>query len=356
MKYIDIDSTYRDRTKSPNPGNFIVDLSQSGTRNTSQTAPDFIIDSFPIHGDGVITFAVGGSAAAPILDVTSSVQNNFYVNYFIEDITLGEFRQVLSYDGTTRIATLVSAFSGGWQDTDAFSIRKTTPFRQATLVGTTTTVATLDGGASTVDNTYVGLYIWFSTTNQVRIVTAYDGALREATLNQPIAAALGAVSYELLLFSRSSFHPIEVDKSASNHQQEICYEVTIIHLIVPSTILSVSNGGTINNYPYIYIEFGNMSGNTISSQRVIHSNSPAATRATFKLPVVDVSNVASNFIKIACDHPPQIMKFNPVGNFFFGVKLPNGEYFTPSVADNMAPSEPNPALQISAMFGYQRVD
>lgn len=354
MKYIDIDSTYRNRNDFPNPGNFNVLLSQSGGRNTSTTALDYIVDSFPIHGDGVITFA-GGAAGAPVLDATTSTQDNFYVNHYLEDITLGEFRLITNYDGGTRTATLASAFGGGWAAGDTYYIRKGIPFRQNTLVGATTTVATLDAAASAVDDEYNGLYIWFPTTGEVRIITDYDGGTQTATLNQPIAAALGAVAYELLSFSRDNANPMTMDRSSASHQEMICYNVELVHLIIPNTTLAVYNGGTVNDYPYIYVDIGKLSGSTPDNHHLIASNNPNSVRATFKLPVVDVSNVASDFVKIACDHPPQTMKFRPTDNLYFAVRLPNGEFFTPSLADNVSPLEPNPALQISAMFGYYKL-
>lgn len=351
-KYIDIDSTHRDRNQFPNPSNFTVMISQSGQRGTADTAYDFVVDSFPIHGDGVITFA-GGVAAAPVLDATTSAQNNFYINHYLEDITLGEFRLITSYVGGTRTATLASAFGGGWAAGDTFRIRKSLPSRQSTLVGATTTIATLDAGASTTDDAYNNFFIWFPTTGELRRISDYDGTLQEATLASPIAAALGAVAYEILQFSRDNFIPFTNLLSPANYQEDICFEIQLLHLIIPNTTLNVSNGGTINDYPYIYVEFGNSTGVGNKNPDVLTSNNDAAHRALFKVPISDISNIASDFIKIGCDFMAPTVRFMPTSSFFFGVKLPNGEYANFSTADNLSPLSPNPALQISATFSFE---
>jgi hypothetical protein len=88
----------------------------------------------------------------------------------------------------------------------------------------------------------------------------------------------------------------------------------------------------------------------------IYSNNPNATSAVFRVPIYDVQNpIASAFVKLDGDGMTQTLKFKPNDNIFFSVRLPNGELFKTIELDRYSPQQPNPDIQISALFSFKRL-
>jgi hypothetical protein len=76
----------------------------------------------------------------------------------------------------------------------------------------------------------------------------------------------------------------------------------------------------------------------------------------FRVPVYDVQNpIASAFVKLDGDGMVQTLKFKPNDNIFFSVRLPNGELFKTLDVEKYSPQQPNPDIQISALFGFKRL-
>ena len=112
-KYLDIDSTYRNRKDYPNPFDFVIPITYPGRDSTTATALDPVIDAIPYTGStdppGTNQTGVSADASNITLDPQESTIDNFYINSVLE--ISGEYRTITSYNGTTFVATVSSPFS-----------------------------------------------------------------------------------------------------------------------------------------------------------------------------------------------------------------------------------------------------
>jgi hypothetical protein len=309
------------------------------TRALWSTVDTYTIDD-PSAGSSIPAIIHLGPAAFPI--------NEFYTGDIIEDVTIGEFRTITTYDGNTRIATLDSPFSAAWAINDSYKIRRGIPVRQNTLVASTINTATLDAGASTINNYYTGMYIYIPSTGDVRRISSYDGATRIATVAPFFSTSPGAVAYEILQFSRDAFSPIAYNGSTVSQQELSCYQIELIALLLPNSTLKTGLGSRIIYYPYVYVEFSTTES---TNTNVIQSNNPNGINALFIAPISDVPiPTTSQFIKIDGNGMVQTIKFKPNSNFKFSVKLPNGELYETLIPDTTSPLPPDPTIQIIAIF------
>ncbi len=107
-KYIDIDSTYRNRVNYPNTSDFVIPINYAGRDSTSSSAIDPIIDAIPYGFLGGVTQS-SGDATHIKLDSGESAIDNYYINSILDIIPNGgtqQFVKIIAYDGTTKIATL----------------------------------------------------------------------------------------------------------------------------------------------------------------------------------------------------------------------------------------------------------
>jgi hypothetical protein len=298
--------------------------------------------------------SAGSSVPATIhLDPNAFRINEFYTGDIIEDSTIGEFRTIAGYIGNTRIATLDTPFSAAWAINDSYKIRRGIPVRQNTLVASTINSATLDAGASTVNNYYTGMYIYIPSTGDVRRISSYDGATRVAIVAPYFSASPGAVAYEILQFSRDAFSPIVYNGSTVSQQELSCYRIELISLQLPNVTLKTGLGSRIIYYPYVYVE---LSTTESTNTNIIESNNPNSVNALFIAPISDVPIPdTSQFIKIDGNGMIQTIKFKPNSNLKFSIKLPNGELFETLIPDSTSPLPPNPIIQIIAVFQIEKV-
>lgn len=183
VKFIDIDSTYRNREQYPNPSDFVV--KSTSTNHCDEingvTAQDPVINGYPmlIFDGNVITTSgtfAGGTPSTPILDL--SLTQNFR-GALLKDTTINESAYIRLYNMTTHEATLALArFSPTFSTTDSYTI--TDPSTPSSIY--------ISGGSS-YDNTYVGYYLFDVTINENRPIIGYDGDLAILTLASPFSGA-----------------------------------------------------------------------------------------------------------------------------------------------------------------------
>ena len=139
-------------------------------------------------------------------------------------------------------------------------------------------------------------------------------------------------------------------------QEAVNYEVELINLILPNSLLISARGGRPIFYPYLYVELQQVSSGTSVSKNVIYSNNPHSFKMMFRAVVDDTTaTVSSPFIKIDGDSMTHVVKFKPNDAFKFSVYHSNGEPFVSEVEDQYSPTEPNPLCQISACFSFKRL-
>lgn len=198
-RYIELDSTYRDRIKWPNPSQFIARLSQSGIKSDPLASNDPILNAFTflsVDNTSLAPFVgvfAGGTNEFPELSGAASSTDNFYTGALITDTTTTEIRRVTAYNGTTKVVTIDSPFRVAFAVGDGFSIPDPS----------TVTSVFISSGEIKV-GVYVGNIIQDTTNNEFRTITAYDGNTRIATVDP----AFGGVNQ---LYSLRRGIPIDID-------------------------------------------------------------------------------------------------------------------------------------------------
>src|SRR6266550_8058664 len=111
VKYLDLDSTYRNRNQYPNPCSFVIPLNYPSKNGSPSTAIDPVINSIPFTGSST---PVGGnttqSSAALFpnqvaLDANEPSINNYYINDQLQLMQFPtSFYRITNYNGTTKVA------------------------------------------------------------------------------------------------------------------------------------------------------------------------------------------------------------------------------------------------------------
>ena len=162
--------------------------------------------------------------------------------------------------------------------------------------------------------------------------------------------------FEILPFTRDNMGPLNYNGSLVSQQEAVCYEIELVNLVLPNRDLDVGVGNRISFYPYIYVEFYNITSASSGNIWPIYTNNVHATKAVFRVPINDVANpIVSSFIKIDGGGMVQTLKFKPNDNLYFCVKLPTGEVFRTVDKDNLGPLFPRGEIQISALFSIKRL-
>jgi hypothetical protein len=428
-KFIDIDSTYRNREQYPNPGDFVVKSTTTticGTVN-GVTAQDPVLNGFPIisfKGDIITTSSsfAGGIQNKPILPAPVDPATN-YRGALLTNTTLSQSVYIEAYDLITRTAYLgTEGFSPSFQISDTF-----------TIVDPSTSSHIFINNGSTLDNAYVGYYLYDVTINELRPIIEYDGIVSTLVVDPPFSSAWGVTdSYEIrkdpYVFMKDvtyyiSNYNISIQNPPSNeligkyvriteqgsplfntvrrivaydsntdiatitpsYQVSIpitdptayeilpmsydnCYfinglsscrlergyyEIELQSLILPNQTILTGYGGRLVSYPYVYIEFGNLSNGV---QNILVSNNPHSSRVLFKVPIYDIQpRVNSNFLKIDKTNMPQSIFFNPYEDYYFKIVMSNGDPYIIK-PDNMSPLPPNPELQVSVTFKVTKIN
>jgi hypothetical protein len=249
-------------------------------------------------------------------------------------------------------------------------------------------ILVLDSGASSVDGAYTNSILTinegkndgdpsFPRQSYSAVVSSYTGATRTAILSTPILlAAIGDTwyvktvilttpfepvpvrgnLYEIEAFSRDNYSPFIYTGSLVSSQESVCYEVELLNLIIPNSLLASGRGGRPIFYPYLYVMFQPVSSDTSANKNVIYSNNPNSYGMLYRAVVDDTPIPAiSPFIKIDGDGMVHVIKFKPNTAFRFAVFHANGEPFRTVFEDHYSPTLPNPLAQISACFAFKRV-
>lgn len=162
--------------------------------------------------------------------------------------------------------------------------------------------------------------------------------------------------YEILCFNRDNAVPFNYTGSMVSQQEEVCYEIELLDLVLPNRVLITGRGSRITFYPYVYVELSNVSSPGAGQRGILYSNNPNSNRMLFRCPIDDIPNpIISPFIKIDGDGAVQTIKFKINDNLRFSVRLPNGELLITDIPEYYSPLPPNPINQISAYFSLKRL-
>jgi hypothetical protein len=379
-KYLELDSTYRNRKQYPSPCDFAVPFHISGSYNNCIEAFDPVCLSAPFEQTTSITsFATLTSPnTITLVPLVSSAVDNFYINYYIGLINISvtpaqiQYSKISYYKGTTRIATVLGNFTIPL-GTYTYVIRKQLPaeipyntntdlsdiLSMSAITAFTPTQITIQPSAAP-ENAYVGMTLRLVSftpyMEEYQTILSYDSTTYVITVSRPFSNLFTTNDYyELLPFSRDNVKPLKSQGSQVN--QATSYSVRLCSISIPKivrsytdtngaktdemAVLNVANGGGIDQYPYYYVcLYSDVSRDAIQP---FLSNNPNSSYATFR--VVDGR----------CDMSP-IIKFLPNDTFHMTVMLPNGEVLSFIQKDTQSPKEPLYRLQISALFEFTRMD
>jgi hypothetical protein len=175
-----------------------------------------IFGGFVIH-DGQ---AQGGTTNSITLDPTASSVDGQYdpaMITIVEGTGIGESRIILEYDGTTKVAIV----SRDWRTPpDATTEYIVTAHdghehvNEGLARGGASNTITLNTLASSMSNYYVGQHVFLKSgtgQDQTRLITAYDGATKIATVKPDWCTAPDATTgYVMLPFARSEVESTEL--------------------------------------------------------------------------------------------------------------------------------------------------
>lgn len=132
------------------------------------------------------------------------------------------------------------------------------------------------------------------------------------------------------------------------------YEMSLKWISFPNLPLNVGRGGTIDNYPYIYVRFYNQGFiNTLTS---LISNNKNSAVALFKVPIDSYYlDIPTNFWTLKGDDRSQIVLFRPDQSIRFTLTLPDGTVIFESTQDSTSPSPLNPLVQVNASISMSPV-
>jgi hypothetical protein len=196
---------------------------------------------------------------------------------------------------------------------------------------------------------------WVIATALINCTICNPSAGPAFTQNPPIGTGTYP-TYELEKFSRENYTPFIYTGSTVSSQQEVCYEIELVNLVLPNTVLQSGRGGRPIFYPYLYVELQQVASSNSHQKGIIYSNNPNSYKMLFRALVNDTATPASSpFIKIDGDSMSHVIKFKPNDSFKFGVYHANGSVFQTVAIDTTPPSNPNPMVQISACFSFKRV-
>ena len=340
--------------------------------------------------------AVGGTTSVT-LAAAANADDGFFVGCTIRMTTgaaIGQESLITAYNGTTRVVTLSPGFSvAAGADTyyitcplQARQIVKYVDNRGAVVGSGLLTSVDLPAPASSVNGDYNNLYIRITSglaAGDVRLIQTYtvtttagvttrratpyvpfsaavvagdDYEITSGLVAPPFSGSIAVNNFCLLQFSYDNAVPFDYTGSTVSQQEDVCYELELLNLILPNQTLNVGEGSRITFYPYLYVEFTNTSSPSAGMKGTIYSNNPNSTRMLFRCAVDDVPNpVLSTFLKIDGDGMVQTVKFKPNDNLKFAVHLPNGEIYNTVVPETCSPNRPNPLIQISALFSMKRL-
>ena len=222
IRYLEIDSTYRNRNEYPSPANFVVEISQSGIRNALQAVDPISVQAIQEIWNGSfdnsVVFATVTLSVPPFLTGvgtptdpteilisapagTLRTEEDFYAGAVLEVVSAGitYSRRIQSYKFVTSGAV------------DEALITLSTPFPDSVLsdAAATGTISSPQDPTDTVrptvfipsgvniSNYYLGCVITNRTRSETRTIVEYLFDLRLAVLDSPAPTWLATDDYTI---------------------------------------------------------------------------------------------------------------------------------------------------------------
>jgi hypothetical protein len=354
-KFIDINSSFRDRVSYPSVGNFVIAMDGNPPPNNPQSSIDPVILAFPYES----SLTNGLSTVTQIaLNVLASGISNFYKGSYLE--INGEFRLILGYDASTQFATVSPGFSVAPPAITPYTIRKEQPIIRGvtSAASVTTNEVYLPLASSVVNDFYVNNFVFIPGATppysyQWKRIISYNGATKRAVIQGVFNGLIPAgETIEILRYSFDNVKNLKFFGTQVFNNPDCC-TINLINLIVPNLPIIGSYGGTIQNYSHLYVALYSEKGITYNNP--IINNSPAADRALFKVPITFLQGIS--FLTLSYAAMAQQISFRPNDTLHLSIFLPNGDVLNFNTLNPFTyfdgfqfPIESNPLSQIQAVF------
>ena len=315
---------------------------------------------------------------------------NYYNKYILYDTNTSSYAPIQSFDMSTHLAKVdISGFTGStgptgpaWSYNNTFVVRSDIPRKIGNKVGTATTnIQSFNG--NTIDlgftwdqtylNNFIAIYQYISpverplilqitgfvkssTTDPItgKITTSFTTKAYVEAETPTFNITLASAYWEILNFTTDNVSPFVYTGTLTSQNQAVAHEVSLVSLTLPNVPLT--NGGRIAFYPFVYVEITNKSSSSGGTKNLIYSNNPNTYKAVFKVPITDMNQpLQSPFVKLTGNGMVQTMIFKQNDDMSVSVRLPNGDVFQPASSDNLFGNLSNPLLQISFLFGIEKV-
>ena len=295
-----------------------------------------------------------------------------YNNYIItatNQNNISDYRHINSYDPNISIIDLNCTDNQVdptiWNNQSYFCIRKQLPFYSGIIsyVSSTRYITTSNNLPLTKENEYD--YIGIGTSNNL-ITNVGASRIKKITkegdnitidLFEPFIFGSGDIYVDLLNFSYDNANPFNYTGSMISQQEEVCYEIKLLNLILPNQTLQTGEGSRIAFYPYVYIKLSTISSTGSGLKNIIYSNNPNSRNMLFRAPVTDVADpIITTHINLYGDDMAQVLKFKINDSMRFSVTLQNGDIYKTVDSEQYSPNVPNPSIQITALFSFTRVN
>jgi hypothetical protein len=282
---------------------------------------------------------------------------NYYINSKIFNQTLNQWQNIDYYDGQNHVAHLDSASGsytpGTWLLAHTYVLRSQIPIQYGNTIQAGTTVSDIVI-VPTIGMSYVGSFIRVLNTNLIRRIISFAVATARVS---PAFPAIPAGAYEILQFSYDNESYLTFNNSFAAIREAVCYDVSLVNIVLPNFVLNSSMGSRAIFYPYIYVQWQSEKNSDRQGVNSITSNNPNATRMLFRALVNDSTETdRSPFVRLDGNGMIQRIKLDPQGSYTFSVHLPDGSLFQTIAPERYSPLPPNPLVQISAIFSFQRVE
>lgn len=194
VKYLDVDSTYRNRNNYPNPYDFVIPYSFPNKGSTSLGFFDAVLDSSPYTGsptlqpgqlvtEGTFLLSTSSTTTEIVLDAQDSPIDNFYINSTLQ--LDDQFRTIISYNGVTKVCIVGQPFFSPPPPGTVYYIRKQQTYFDSDIAiynfdpisQTVNQLNLLTAAPSPIKDFYQGSYIRFTNgahVGETTLITKYD--------------------------------------------------------------------------------------------------------------------------------------------------------------------------------------
>jgi hypothetical protein len=363
---MDINSTYRDRNRYPNPCDFVIPYRGSKEYSEDFFFNDPILLSTPYSNASSttppLTTQAGSTSINIILDNRETNISNYYILSYLE--INNEYHKIIKYNGSNFTATVDSAFISPVIGVN-YTVRKYKPTLTTNItINNVNYLNNIDKinlltalpNIGNFDNLYFR-FLNGNLLNQYFRIVNYNSSTVVANIqpgiNQNMFIGGGVDKIEISQFSEDNSKNLFYRTLGPPNIRY--YEISLQYLTLPNLIVDGIRGGLLDNYPFVYVHIYNEGFQ--QSVNVMYSNNLNSGQAVFKVPIdKNLYNRPTSFYTLKPVVQNQIISFNPVQDLRFKITLPSGLTLKYTTPDYYSPFSPNPMIQISLQVSIKPIE